>query len=836
MVDFLKRNKVLVGVSFFALAIIYVFFPVFGKYSALHAPDAMSFFSYRYRSVTLANVLGGEPFTPYSLYCLLLNPIFSRDFIYVFDTFVLSLAGVYYLKGRGVSAIAAWCGGVALGLSGYTFTIFCAGHTGYFHMISSVMWSFGLLDRGFRTKKVFYFAMLGMVFAWGMVCQPDVFIMVGAVAALYALWLSVISDGGLKVSAVKIWPRFMVMAAFLGIAGFGGIHAALTTQVANRKTQISGVLGSVKSDSAAVKKSDAEVAQEKQAQWLFATNWSMPPEDMLEFVVPGVFGNESVYGPNPYWGRLGQPHKSVFQKGQMMPNYRQHTVYLGVVSVVFALFAVVVWLRKRKEPVDGEAGIESGVYRDVPFWGCVWIVCLILAMGRFTPLYRVFYSIPYMSLIRAPVKFLHLVEVASALLCGFGVHAFLSYQISSVKIRSGLLWITAAVAGLLVVTALVFAAGQSAISEHIKALGMVQYADGAAAYALRNIGRSLIFLAPVAAAAWLMRKANGNRLLPLFGYVVMALIVCDQALVARRYVKSIDLRLWFGENAVLNVIKKETVSGIPWVFNYAPRTQGDWFHELLTYNGVIHLQPVQLSGADAYAQVFNALQKNPVRLWEVLNVKYLILPYDAAGQFVRSGRAKPLLNFEFGSGQVKQSTQVSEKSLVLLALHGVDTKPRLLTQWKGALDVSAQIKQLAESKQVLSDAIHPSVQREATDASVEVLFEQCVPGAYSIGVRARSSAEALLVFNQREDDKYEVLVDGERVEKSVADGIWVAVKLSPGEHKVVLRRKRNALPLLLSLCTMCVMAVWGFFRVVKNNSKLGFQCHIKKKYVKVKPI
>ncbi|MFA7172606.1 MAG: hypothetical protein WC340_04195 [Kiritimatiellia bacterium] len=815
MVDFIKRNKILVGLTLFVIAVIYVFFPVSGRYSGLIAPDAMPFFTYQYRIVSWHNLLGGADLTPYSLYWMILDPLYAHELTFIIDSFILTLAGVYYLRGRGVSATAAWCGGLALGLSGYTFTLFCAGHRGYFHMFSAAIWSFGLLDRGFRTKKLFYFAMLGMIFAWGVGHQPDVLLLVGALAGAYALWLTIVNGSGFAKTALSVWPRFLVAIVFLGLAGFGGIYDAVTTQVVNRKAQIAG--SSRPAESTSGVGDQAQDDKNDREQWLFATNWSLPPEDMLEFVVPGIFGNESMYGSNPYWGRLGQPHKSVFQKGRMMPNYRQHTVYLGVIPVVFAFFAVFVWLRVRKIPdIDSES---KDAFRDVPFWIGVWVICLLLSMGRFTPLYRLFYAIPYMDLIRAPVKFLHLVEVASAMLCGYGVHAFLSNQRNSAKLRFSFVWIAAVVAGFLLVTALVFMAGQTSITEHIKALGMVPYADSAVAYAVRNIGRSLVLVAPVAAFAVLLRRTDDSRLLPLFGYVVMALLVFDQAFVARRYVKVIDLVPYYKENIAVKTLRRDAAGSLPRVLNYAPRAQSghDWFRLSLGFNGIQGLMPGSNDAGKPYAELFSSLQKAPMRLWQALNVRYLILPYTAAEQLIRSGGGRPLLNFELGAGVVRQAVQPGETTLSLVALSGIDSKPRLLTRWQGGVTLEGQITKMVDSTQVVSDAKPPDNPPAASDAALEVLFEQSIPGAYSIGVKTSSSSESLLVFNQRDNGKFEVLVDGTQAEKSVADGVWIAVKIPSGEHEVVLRAKRKPLPFILSLIAMLSIAVWGGLRIMKGE-------------------
>ena len=819
MVDFFKKNKILVGLAVFVVAVLYVFLPVLGKYAALHAPDSMPFFSYKYGSVVWANVMGGQTaFTPHTLYWLIFNPLYAHELTYIIDTLVLSLGALYYLRGRGVSPLAAWCGALALGFSGYTFTLFCAGHRGYFHMFSCAVWAFGLIDRGFSKKKLIYFALTGLVFAWGIPYQPDVFIFVAATAALYAFWLTFKQSTPFLKTALSVWPRFLVMLVFLVMAGYNAIHSAVTDRIADRKAQMAGVSRSSDSKTDG-SKSEADPKVSPKEQWLFATNWSLPPEDMLEFIVPGVFGDESFHGDHPYWGRLGQPHKSVFQKGRMMPNYRQHTVYLGVVAFIFSLFAIVSYFNVRKLPE--EEAEEKAVFRDVPFWAGIFIVCLLLAFGRFTPFYRIFYAIPYMDLIRAPVKFLHIVEIASALLCGYGVHALLVKKESFARIKSRFIWVAGVSLALLIIVALVFTASKSGIVEHVKSFGMIRNAAGTADYALRNLGRSMLFVVPLLISGWFLRKNNNSKFVLVFAYLVLVAIAIDQSLVARRYVKVFDVQPYYYENVVVKALKKDSTDSIPRVFSYLPPTQNEWFRKSLAYNGIVNLRPSQSQMKSDYARVINALQRNPKRLWQVLNAKYLILPFSSAAQLVKSGSARPLASFELAGAALREVQQPNEKAYALVALNGVSQKPRLLSSWTGGVDKESQIKQVASSKTVLSDAAPPS-DKAGSAGEVEILFEQRILGDYSVGVKTKSAVESLLVINRPKNLLHEVLVDGVVVDEKCADGIWVAVEIPSGEHDVVIRRGRKPLAFVFSLFAIFVFCVIGI--VCALNLKSTLKC------------
>jgi len=822
---FEKNSFACLGVIVFVACIVIVFSEAFPKFIALVSPDAGPFFSFAPRTGAFESLLTGSAFTPQKLYWLLLNPLYAHDLTYILDTFLLTLAGVYYLTGRRVHPLAAWTGGLALGLCGYTFTLFCAGHRGYFHMFSCVIWAFGLLSRCFETRKLFYFAMLGLVFAWGVPYQPDVMVFASAVAVAYALWLtgfSKLETGDWKREVgrrvVSVWPRFGVSLLVLVLAGFDGIRSAVTTQVASREAQITG--GTEQTAQAGAKPTKRS-AKEEHDRWIFATNWSMPPEDMLEFVVPGVFGDESMQPPYPYWGRLGRPADEVFQKGRMMPNYRQHTVYLGVISVLLALFGVIAYSSKRRknalsslqQNVDFSSTPHSSLltpnYSDVPFWCGVWVVCLLLAMGRYTPFYHLFYSIPYMGYIRDPVKFHHLVEVATAFLAGFGTDAFLRSEDGA--LRRKLAWLGVCFAGIFLIGALVCWVAQPLIQRHVAELGLGQAASVLGGYSAQNMMRSACLSALVAGVVWAASKWGG-RSVTWLGCGLMIVLAAEQAGVALRYVRVINVEPFYHENAVVRAIHKASGGQMVNAINYVTPNAWpqDWFSTALSMNGIRNLAPGADDREKPLGKLFAALQNDPLRLWQICGVQYVMLPAKACEALLRSGRASHVLDFELGAGSVRQvALSVSDKTFSLLRVQqamGI----RWVADWKGEIPVGRQVETLVAERRDVSDAPSPVDARSGAEnrGEVRVQAERGLPGVFATRVGVSSKKVGLLVFNEPLTDRQEILVDGQRVTPYVADALWPAAVVPAGEHEVVLRERRACVLPLLSGLTALVVLMW----------------------------
>lgn len=817
LIDFLKKYRyACLGVGLFLASMVVVFWAALPMYAGLVAPDSMPYFPKPWRTSRIIEILTSGTFTPHNLYWLIFNPLYAHELTYIIDSLVLALGGVYYLRTQRVHPLAAWFGGLALGLSGYTFTLFSAGHRGYFHMFSCAVWAFGFIARGFETRRLIYFALIGLVFAWGVLYQPDVLLLVGALAATYVLWrtgvqgeirsqeLGVKRGRGVLETALKVWPRFMVSVLVLVLAGYAGIRAAVTTQIAGRDAQIAGSSGKA---AEAAGKPGERTPEEERERWLFATGWSLPPEDVLEFLVPGVFGNDSMQPPFPYWGRLGRPDDSVFQKGRMMPNYRQHTVYLGLIPLLFAVFAVLARCRKKHGGEDSE---QRAAMVDLPFWCGVWVVCLLLAFGRFTPVYRLFYAIPYMDYIRAPVKFLHLVEIATAFLAGFGMDAFL--RTGQPALRRKMLWLTAGAAGVLLVGAGVALAAKTSITGNIAALGIAQFAEALGGYTVRNTMRAVLF-AGVAAGAVAMAVRGGAqsaRRVTVVAAGLLILAVLDQTLVARRYVRTINLEPLYHENAVVKAIHAASGGRPANVINYATPNaeERDWFSTALIWNGIRNMAP---TAHDApYRTLFESLQGDSLHLWRVLNVQYVVVPRKGTEELVRSGKIRPMFDFELGSGIVKTVTP-SEQSLMLAAVGGSAPSAgvRAASWWEGSLEPAAQPARMVKSGMPVSQAPAPAGEPPTHSAaqSANALFRE-QPSNLETRLVCTNDTPMLVLFNERyKEDTFEVLIDGQAAPCYVSDGIWASAVVPGGEHQVVFRKKRHTYAAAWSAGTSLVMLV-----------------------------
>ena len=367
-------------------------------------------------------LVAGHDFVPSDLMHVVGGMYFWQELQYALAGYLAALGLMFYLRGRGLSHFASAAGGGAYGLMGYTFTLFSAGHLGWFIWMMYGPFAFGLVDRAVRKGKWRNWALLGAVLAWGAARQPDMWLLFTVLTFAYGVWTLV--REWKKVKFLRLLAGVGVTVAVACAIGMPQFMRALTQDLAGREAQISATSG--KDGNEAVDKSADE-------RWRFCTSWSLPPEDTAEFVVAEIHGGSNdprVSPTNPYKGRLGQqivvPPEAAGQKHPVtgaplkagetvwMP-YRQHSLYFGIITVLFAIVGMAGWWRYRK---DG-----SGLWRDVPFWIGAGVLVYLCALGCFTPFYKLVFALPFGGSLRAPVKFVHLLEFCVAALAGFGFEA-----------------------------------------------------------------------------------------------------------------------------------------------------------------------------------------------------------------------------------------------------------------------------------------------------------------------------------------------------------------------------------------------------------------------------
>ena len=350
-------------------------------------------------------------FIPGDIRHFLGSPYLWQEMQYVLGTFFSALGLAYYLRGRGLSRIAACGGGLFLAFCGYWLTLFSAGHCGWFHWMLSGVFAFGLVDRAVRKDKMKNWVLLGACVAWASFYQPDLWLLFTIFTAIYGVWCCT------REHKLPGWKGIAVAAAvFLVIAAPSLVGSAQDKK--NRDRQIEESKGTALTG--------GNVADDREARWIFVTNWSLPPAETAEFFIPRLNGDTSCQmvlglgrqqhtGVQPYTGALGRP------LGAKTGNYRQHSLYVGWITCLFAVSAL--FFRFVGRHRNGQLVLEKNK-GEIVFFACAAIAFWLLSMGRnVEALYRLIFALPIGDSIRAPVKWHHLTELCLCVLAGYGIDA-----------------------------------------------------------------------------------------------------------------------------------------------------------------------------------------------------------------------------------------------------------------------------------------------------------------------------------------------------------------------------------------------------------------------------
>ena len=413
---FISKHKwFLAFTAVFAVSASIVFWGSWGQCVGFIAPDDSIFFPYDYED-TLLNwrnmfFTTGKAHPLDLLWSgLIVSPVSCSQFKYIVPAFLSALALSWFLRGKGLTHLASYSAGLFLAFSGYWITLFSAGHGNWFIWMSYGVFAFGLIDRAVAGNGRRYWLLLGLSVAWASFYAPDVWLLFSCFTFLYLVY---------KLILFKTFPfKGMICAFFVFlIIAAPSVYFSFSRDIAARDKQIQESSASQQGVN----------VDSKEQRWVFVTNWSMHLEDTFEFFIPRYQGDTSCpltlsinkeKGTLPYTGAIGRTINA--KEG----NYRQHSLYVGFVTCVFALIAVVFLFKGDK----GNRRESNFLRCDVVFFLISAIVFWLFSLGRnCEPVYRIVFALPFGDYLRAPVKWHHLTEFCIVTLSGFGIHYILKF-------------------------------------------------------------------------------------------------------------------------------------------------------------------------------------------------------------------------------------------------------------------------------------------------------------------------------------------------------------------------------------------------------------------------
>jgi hypothetical protein len=709
---------------------------------------------------------GGTPFAPdiqsslfypVNLIYFALAPQVSYRGVMLLSVFHFWLAGVgmFLLLRRllsGGTILAPLFGALAFMFSDYFIV-----HFGNLNLIAQAAWlpfMFLFYDRSLSERRPGPAAWAGVCFAIAATAghiQPLLFITLGLgwdlayhLAAVFAEWKASSPGWGAVGQLLREWRA--PLTAFVITLAVGLGLAALVLVPAYEMTSHTV-------------RADYDYAQ--------ASAYSLAPAQLVGLLVPSFFGRD----PSSYWGVWD----------------RVEVGYVGVMTLLLALFALLTRL------VGGSGALRLGVRgRPAYRFASLAVVSLLLAMGAYTALHGWFYGlIPGLGSMRAPARFVFLLDFALAVLASLGLDALMAepYERLQPILRRVLRtapWVMGAV---------IFFAIPLAFYVVITSQDKDPIIFARASVAANGL---VFFAGLLIAGIGLFYFRSRGRLRPAWlGGLAVALLFFDLASLGGSVdVGYEDPTRNFDHPAIIRFLKSD-----PDLYRIDSRT--DVWHLWQPNTGLLHsifdvgglINPLNLADYDDY---WNVIPSRSSPLYDFLNAKYVIASKDVTldwDKFVPVFDGDPELNVYLNQRAlpralvVHQAVAVPDHEAALVALHDSGFDP-------------ASVVVVEEGSALATKPSSPATLR----------FEAFQPNEIRLWVD--TPTDAYLVLSEVWYPGWRAMVDGASTPVLRANYAFRGVRLAPGQHQVnlIFTPRSWAFGLGISLLTLMALLGWGAWR------------------------
>ncbi|MCS6770471.1 MAG: YfhO family protein [Kiritimatiellae bacterium] len=675
--------------------------------------------------------------------------------IHAFDLAVGTIGFGLFLRARGVRLVPALLGALTAFWLGSTFFLTYAGHIGKFGVVMFAGLAVWLIEEAIRRRSAAWGALAGAACGGMFLEQADLAVFFSIVLGPYALFAAAREFGRSWV----LWARTLVPIGIVAL-----LTAGRAIWVATSFYALDG---------------EGSEARTPEEVWDYCTQWSWPPEETIEWIAPGFFGWRSGETAGPYWGRLGRSKEwDTTRQGFM--NFKLETLYLGSIPVAFACLGV--WL-----------GLQRGHPRrlETIFWLVAVAVTFVLGCGKFTPVYRLFFELPGMSSIRAPVKFMQVTQFAIGVLAAFGLDALLASQAADSRRARRFAFAAAGVAALLLLIGLGMVSSTATSAQRFAQAGWGQFGGVIAENRAWSVLHAGALLAVAAGLCLALSRRSSGRL----AWAAVAVVAVDQLIISRHYVKTVPAEGFISRNAVVDLLAERLGSQRVFIAGQDP-AYSHWLNILFPYCGIATYNAAQMRMPEDYREYFQAVGNRPDVLWPSFAIGYLLGPAQVWPELESnpSFRGKFSLEYAFnvfpqgGGFRVAAGTE-QNRGRHIVARH-VAPAPRfaLLSGWE-ALDKRRTLDRMASREYTpLERALVPETVRlpESTGSGISGSVEILRFETGRAELRVASESGGVLRFSEKYTPYWRATINGEPADVFRCDHIFVGVWVPAGIHAVTL--------------------------------------------------
>lgn len=688
---------------------------------------------------------------------LLIPPPTSVAWFIVLHLF-FGAAGVYCCcRLIGASRFASFLGGLIFAVAPENASLINAGHVMKIATISFAPWAFYFFEKAFQTRRLIFFLTTGLVLAlqffnihWQIAYYTCLGMGVYGVMRSVGIILEDTREGKKDIPRL-IGLNLVVLLFFLSTVAISLAPLAEWSKDTNRGVN-SGANTTGGSDSSGGN-GKAKGGLERSE----AMSWSLPPEELGAFVIPGFFGlSRQEGGENPtnimayYWGRM---------------RFTQTVTYMGLLP--WLLLPLPLIFRRDRYTWLALAAIGVGI---------------LFSMGEYTPFYNFLFDyFPGINRFRVPKMIMFIPVMGLGVMAARGLDLLLDEEIRRTKQFKNYLYGLLALPGLLLVLLGVELAGKGFWLNNFKEIVAqpTRYEQGPQLVGQRwnnlvvETGIAVSVAAAIAAAifAW-SRKWIATGIFP---FILLAIYLADVGRVNSKFMFLVDApqTVKGGKTQVMEYLLSHGSNQ----YRVLPMDGGDPMRYVT--NGIPVMftsNAVQQQRWQNFLDTFSFTSAMP----DMMNVKYLVL---SAAEYEKEKsqfgmKYFPVFQTPRGAEVVLENRTVLPKAWLVPAVARINDLQKTFAILQSPV-FDPRKAAIVESP--------PPFSMEDPNSATPLPAQNVSVSRYEgerIGVDAQASQNALLVLGEKYYKGWKATVDGKPAEIYPVDHILRGVYLTPGIHKV----------------------------------------------------